>query len=281
MRRLTPAPGILAFYDGREGAREYEEPNWLDDGALILGIASYAIVDGDEALVYDTHLSVDRARWIREQLGAAKITVVLSHRHADHVAGTEAFADCEVLAGAQTARLLGEQRESFGAATPPIEPLVLPTGEVPPALQVGSIAVQALPFDIHASDHTLLWLPERRILLAADAVEDPVTVVAEPDRIEAHLRELDRLEALDPERILPAHGDPDVIAAGGYDVGIIEAMRVYLTALLAGDRRPVREILEGPLRHGWIHWYPAYEAVHEMNLESVARRGTSSGDGGN
>jgi hypothetical protein len=33
------------------------------------------------------------------------------------------------------------------------------------------------------------------------------------------------------------------------------------------------------LRHGWIHWYPAYEAVHEMNLESVARQG--SGDGGN
>ena len=281
MRLLQPADGILAFYDGREGKRELEQLNWLDDGALLLGIASYAIVDGDEALVYDTHLSVDRARWIRDQLDATKVTVVLSHRHIDHVAGTEAFADCNVLAGPLTAQLLDEQREVIEAAVPAVKPLVLPTGEVPPTLQVGAITVEALPFDIHASDHTLLWLPERRILLAADAVEDPVTVVAEPDRIEAHLRELDRLEALDPERILPAHGDPDVIAAGGYDVRIIEAMRVYLTALLAGDRRPVREILEGPLRHGWIHWYPAYEAVHEMNLESVARQGTGSGDGGN
>jgi cyclase len=269
MRLLAPTTGILAFYDGREGKREHDQPNWLDDGALMLGIASYAIVDGGEALVYDTHLSVDRARWIREQLNAAKITVVLSHRHTDHIAGTEAFADCEVLAGPLTAKLLGEQREAIEAATPPVKPLVLPTGEVPPTLQVGTTTVQALAFDIHAADHTLLWLPQRRILLAADAVEDPITFVAEPDRIEAHLRELDRLEALDPKIILPAHGDPDVIAAGGYSVGIIEATRVYLTALLAGDRRPLDELLKGPLRNGWIHPHPAYEAVHEENLKAV------------
>ncbi len=165
--------------------------------------------------------------------------------------------------------MLGEQREAIEAATPPVKPLVLPTGEVPPTLQVGTTTVQALAFDIHASDHTLLWLPDRRILLAADAVEDPITFVAEPDRIQAHLHELDRLEALDPDVILPAHGDPDVIAAGGYGVGIIEATRVYLTALLAGDRRPFDEILEGPLRNGWIHSYAAYEAVHEENLKAV------------
>src|SRR3954465_12610353 len=126
MRLLAPADGILAFYDGREGNRESDQPNWLDDAALKLGIASYAIVDGGEALVYDTHLSVDRARWIREQLGAARITVLLSHRHVDPVAGTEAFADCEVLAGPLTAQLLAEQREAIEAATPPVHPLVLP-----------------------------------------------------------------------------------------------------------------------------------------------------------
>jgi cyclase len=270
MQLLRPAPGILAFYDGRTGTREHDQPNWLDDGALMLGIASYAIVDGGEALVYDTHLSVDRARWIREQLDAARITVLLSHRHVDHVAGTEAFADCEVLAGPKTAERLAEQRETIEAAVPPVKPLVLPTGVVPATLRVGAITVEALPFDIHAADHTLLWIPERRILLAADAVEDPITFVAEPDRLEAHLRELDRLEALGPETILPAHGDPEVIAAGGYGIGIIEATRVYLRALLAGDRRPLDEILAAPLRSGWIHPHAPYEAVHQHNLEAVA-----------
>jgi cyclase len=269
MRLLAPTAGILAFYDGRDGRREHEQPNWLDDGALTLGTASYAVVDGGEALVYDTHLSVDRARWIREQLQAATITVVLSHRHIDHIAGTEAFADCDVLAGPLTAQLLGEQLEAIEAATPAVKPLVLPTGEVPSTLRVGTITVQALAFDIHAADHTLLWLPERRILLAADAVEDPITFVAEPDRVHAHLRELDRLQALDPKVILPAHGDPDVIASGGYGAELIQATRLYLTALLAGDERSLHEILAAPLRDGWIHWHPAYQAVHEHNLKAV------------
>jgi glyoxylase-like metal-dependent hydrolase (beta-lactamase superfamily II) len=272
VRLLRPAPGVLAFYDGREGRREHERPNWLDDGAFVLGIASYAIVDGDEALVYDTHLSVDRARWIREQLGAARITVVLSHRHVDHVAGTEAFADCEILAGPLTAKLLGEQREAIEAAMPPVKPLVLPTGEVPATFQVGTITVRALPFDIHAADHTLLWLPEQRILLAADAVEDPITFVDEPERIEENLRELDRLEALEPEAILPAHGDPEVIAGGGYSPSIIEATRIYLRALQAGDQRHYEQILEMPLRNSWIHPYPAYDAVHDENLRAVRSR---------
>ena len=168
MRLLTPPEGILAFYDGREGRRELEQPNWLDDGALMLGIASYAIVDGDEALVYDTRLSVDRARWIRERAQRDEVAVVLGPRHLDHVAGTEDdFADCDVLAGPLTAKLLGEQREAVETATPPVKPLVLPTARCRRALQVGTTTVQALAFDIHAYDHTLLWLPERRILLAA------------------------------------------------------------------------------------------------------------------
>ncbi len=63
MRVLRPAPNVLAFYDGRATATATpSEDNWVDEGALSLGIASYAIVDGGEALVYDTHVSVERGR---------------------------------------------------------------------------------------------------------------------------------------------------------------------------------------------------------------------------
>jgi cyclase len=59
LRVLEPGPGILAFYDGRvEGYRFDPKPNWVDDGALGLGVASYAILAGDEALVYDTGTSL-------------------------------------------------------------------------------------------------------------------------------------------------------------------------------------------------------------------------------
>ena len=69
LRMLEPADGILAFYDGRiEGHRFAAEDNWVDDGALSLGIASYALVEGDEALVYDTHISVPHARAVRSSV---------------------------------------------------------------------------------------------------------------------------------------------------------------------------------------------------------------------
>ena len=95
MRILEPAPGILAFYDGRvEGHRFADQDNWVDDGALSLGIASYAVISGDAGLVYDTQVSIPHAAFVRDALtarGVTKLRVVLSHWHLDHVAGTAAF----------------------------------------------------------------------------------------------------------------------------------------------------------------------------------------------
>ena len=103
-RVLRPAEGVYAFYDGRiEGYRFAERPNWVDEGALALGIASYAVVSGDRALVYDTHTSIEHARFVRaalEEEGVRSFTVVLSHWHLDHVAGTEVFRDSEVISSA-------------------------------------------------------------------------------------------------------------------------------------------------------------------------------------
>ena len=47
MRVLHPAEDVYAFYDGRvDGYRFAEGPNWVDEGAIALGIASYALVGG-------------------------------------------------------------------------------------------------------------------------------------------------------------------------------------------------------------------------------------------
>lgn len=53
LRILQPAPNIIAFYDGRvPGVRACsDKPNWLDDGAYELGVCTYAIVSGSEALL--------------------------------------------------------------------------------------------------------------------------------------------------------------------------------------------------------------------------------------
>lgn len=284
LRILRPAPGVLAFYEGRDGGRFAAEPNWVDEGALSLGIASYAILDGEQALVYDTHVSVERGRAIREAVeaaGARRIVVVLSHWHLDHVAGTEAFADCEVIATARTAELLTANREAIeGGALegpPAISPLVLPTRtfEERLSLTVGATAVELIHIDVHSDDAAIAWLPASRLLLAGDTVEDTVTYVDEPQGFANHLRDLDRMLALQPERVLPNHGDPEVIAGGGYGPGLLRATQDYIRLLIRSGEEPalrdlsLRELLATQLDSGDLRYFEPYEQVHRENLAKV------------
>jgi cyclase len=285
MRVLRPAGGIVAFYDGRvEGYRFAEGSNWVDDGALALGIASYAIVDGDEALVYDTHVSVDHARFVRGALEAEGITrfvVLLSHKHLDHIAGTAVFADCEVIATAHTADALAADRAAIEAGTkagpPGIDPLVLPTRtfEDHMSLDVGRLRLELMHVDIHSDDAAVIWLPGDRLLLAGDTLEDTVTYLAEPDGLDRHLIDLERLWDLDPDRILPNHGAPEVIAAGGYRKGLIRATQEYIRVLQrcrdepALRGAPLAELVDDSVHAGWITYFAPYEAVHRANVAAV------------
>ena len=115
MRVHRPEPDVLAFYDGRRpGVRLWSAaPNWLDDGAYELGVATYAVVSGDEALVYDTHISCPHAEIVRRtlrDLGVRRFTVLLSHWHRDHVAGNAVFADGPILAQPLTRQYLEAER---------------------------------------------------------------------------------------------------------------------------------------------------------------------------
>lgn len=284
LRILEPYPGIYAYYDGRiEGKRLYsEDPNWLDDGAYSLGIASYAIVDGSEALIYDTHMTLDHARAIRahvEGLGARGLTVVLSHWHDDHIAGNEVFADCEIIALKATDKAMRDNKEKIESQEPPISPLVMPTKtfERSMALKVGARPVELHHFDIHSHDGSVMWLPEERILFAGDTLEDTVTYISEPEHIATHIAELERMATWPVERILPNHGDPDRIATGGYHKTLIDANRDYLERLIDPEEssRAHTMSLADFLRHdistGAVIYFAPYETVHRENIAAVAR----------
>jgi glyoxylase-like metal-dependent hydrolase (beta-lactamase superfamily II) len=284
-RVLRPAAGVFAFFDGRiEGYRLDERPNWVDEGALSLGIASYAVVSDGEALIYDTHVSVEHARNIRRVLDAhdvRKFTVVLSHWHLDHVAGNAVFGDCEIIASERTAELLIRFKSAIERGEhegpPPIDPLVLPSAVFADRLRlsIGSIPVQLIHTDIHSDDATLLWLPEQRLLFCGDAMEDPVTYVDEPGRFDTHLTNLAGLRQLDPERILPNHGDPQVISDGGYSRDLIRATERYIHMLKRCRAEPnlrtlgLREFIAESLDAGSLHYFAPYEAVHRHNVKTV------------
>jgi len=278
-RIFEPYPGIFAYYDGRiAGKRLYsEEPNWLDDGAFSLGIASYAIVDGNEALVYDTHITLDHARAIRahlKALGVSKITVILSHFHNDHIAGNEVFADCVIVANGATARLLEAEKPRIAARLPTIDPVIMPNSlfEGSRSITVGNRTVELHEFNIHSPDATVLWLPEERLLFAGDTLEDTVTYMTEPAALALHLEELKRLRSFPINRILPCHGDPERILGGGYEPSFIDATIRYVEAM--NDQVPEPEIWREPLaqavsedvKSGALIYIPAYEDVHASNV---------------
>jgi glyoxylase-like metal-dependent hydrolase (beta-lactamase superfamily II) len=282
LRMIEAGPGVYAYYDGRIDGKRLHSPrrNWLDDGAYGLGIASYAIVSGVHALVYDTHISLDHARAVRthlEGLGVTRIEVVLSHWHTDHVAGNAVFADFTMIANVRTALALVENETLLSVKDPPIAPLILPNrlydGRLD--LKVGDRRVELLEFDIHSADGTVLHLPDEGLLLAGDTVEDTVTYIAEPAGIDRHIRELDRLAGLPFARILPNHGRVEQIGVGGYGAGLIEANRRYLQRLSARidepdlAREPLSIFVAGEIAEGWISHYPAYEQVHRDNIESL------------
>ena len=282
LRILEPAPNILAFYDGRIANARLcsNESNWLDDGAYTLGVANYAVYDGNEAVVFDTHISIAHAKAIRKELenrGITSIRVVLSHYHQDHVAGNGGFKDCEIIASQKTEQALLDCKQAFITRPPAIDPLVMPTTiiEGEKTLHVGEIEIILRPLEIHSFDGSVIYMPKSKTLLAADTLEDTVTYVDEPHRLEIHLAELDRLSTWDINTILPSHGDPDRIANGGYDVTFIKATRDYVAKLLRCPEEPklcdqsLSEFVAADIESGAMIYVESYEPVHRNNVKVV------------
>ncbi|WP_284162756.1 MBL fold metallo-hydrolase [Frigidibacter sp. SD6-1] len=285
LRVLNPEPGLYAYYDGRvPGYRFIEAPNWVDEGAISLGTASYALVAGDEALVYDSHVSVAHAGAIRahlEGLGVRRFTVTYSHWHLDHVAGTAAFAGAPVIANVLTLRHLAAHRKAVEDATyhglPAINPLILPTEtfEGHMAFEFGGERIELIAANIHSDDAALLWLPGRGVLLAGDTVEDTVTYVGAPEDFAIHLRDLEKIARLGARRIYPNHGAPERIASGGYGGDLLAATARYVSWLQSLAARPeqgardLADVVAQDLEAGTLIYWREYEAVHRQNVEQT------------
>lgn len=279
---------VLCFYDGRPAQNTVTpgDNNWADFGANNVGVATYVIYRGDQALVYDTFPSVRQAKWVRDYLEKAGIhhfVVVNSHWHLDHVGGNAVYADSDQIATEKTRQKLIAHKPAIEAGTeegpPAIAPLLVPgiglTADT--WVTIGDVRIALRPVEIHSADGLVIWLPDDHLLLAGDTLEDTVTFVAEPDRIPDQVRNLAAMRQWDFDRIYPNHGNPDVIAHGGYSKALIDVTRDYLRALVnhAHDadflRQPIDGYVADPVRQGTISLWWAYREAHESNLSKVAK----------
>ncbi|KAF2730159.1 Zn-dependent hydrolase [Polyplosphaeria fusca] len=280
IRIFEPYPGIFAYYDGRTGERFHsEDPNWLDDGAFTLGVSTYAIVSGSEALLYDAGITTDHAAFMLnhvETLGVNKTTLVYSHFHNDHIAGAPALKKSTIVGQTQTEATIRRNTDRLAKGDPPIQ-AVLPTTlyEDQMTLNIGNTTIELHHFNIHTPDGTILFLPQQGLLFAGDTLEDTATFIADAASLPTHQQELKRMAELPIKKILPAHGSPDRIAAGGYATTFIDATLRYIQAVdepveaPAAWSKPLSEVVAADVEAGNLIYFAKYEDVHASNVDSI------------
>ncbi len=278
---------LISFYDGRpaQAPRPAERKNWAQYGALDVGVATYVIHSGDQALVYDSFPTAELAGWVRDYLTKAGIkhfTLVNSHWHLDHVGGNAVYADVDRIATEQTIQLLTAKRAAIEAGSewgpPAIKPLIVPNVGISADTRyhVGDITVELRPVMIHSNDGLVIYLPADRILLAGDTLEDTVTFIAEPEHVVEHYLNMRKLQRWPIDRIFPNHGDPDVISAGGYPKSLIEATLNYLRAVILRSHDldyasgTLEDYVSDSLQKGWVSVWWAYRQPHKDNLSKVS-----------
>jgi glyoxylase-like metal-dependent hydrolase (beta-lactamase superfamily II) len=209
-------------------------------------VPNIGIVTGDNAvLVIDTAMGAENGRRVvreaRRIAGDRKLFLTTTHFHPEHAFGAQPFQrDATYVANSAQAQELADKGaeyvEMFSGFGPALAELLADVELVAPEityageearLDLGGTAVELLYYGpAHTRGDQLVLLREERILFAGDLVENRfLPIFPDEDAIGSRwLGLLDRIEALDPDVVVPGHG-----AIG--DVGLVEELRAYLLAV--------------------------------------------------
>lgn len=145
----------------------------------------------------------------RALVGLSLAQVLVTHAHSDHASGAPAIAGRHP--GVRFLKMPWPGRDDrWPAAWQPVA-----DGDV---IDAGDACLTAVHTPGHAPDHLCFWHPETRTLFGGDLVIQGTTVYIPAGLqgdLSAYLASLARVRALEPVRILPAHGpaieDPDAL----------------------------------------------------------------------
>lgn len=159
------------------------------------GTNSYLLSGPGSGQVVVVDPGEDDAEHLAALAGAGRVVLALvTHWHPDHTGGSASFA---AMTGAPVRALdagFCHGGEPLGA------------GEV---IEAAGMRIEVVPSPGHTADSVSLYLPEDGSVLTGDTILGRgTTVITHPDgSVGDYLATLDRLEALGPLRVLPAHGD--------------------------------------------------------------------------
>lgn len=190
---------------------------------------SAALVLPEGVAVVDTQTTPAVGARLRGQI--ARVTprpvrwVINTHYHGDHVGGNNAFADAEIVAPEETARLVVERDQerveychTFGLLLQDVPAVRRPdrTFRGRTTLESGGETLEIMQLGrCETPDAAVVWWPSRRALMAGDGVAtDQYPWLGVPfldEGLQADgewLRYLDGIAALRPRVLIPGHGRP-------------------------------------------------------------------------
>lgn len=220
MARIAPTgrqSGDLQLYRVTDGVYLYR--GFFSNSAVL--------VLSDCVVVVDTQITPRAGERLRQAI--ARVTdrpvthVVNTHYHGDHAGGNGAFADCEIIATAETARYVDERDDerldyarTFGLIFQDVPVVAPPTrtfsGEL--ELDVGGERLRIFQAGrVETPDACVVYWPRREVLLCGDGIATVSYPYLGVPFLDEGLRDdgewigfLRRMQALDPEFVLAGHG---------------------------------------------------------------------------
>lgn len=209
------------------------------------------VVGSRAALVVDTGMGLSNGERVLRELAKVSthkdVYVVSTHFHPEHALGEAAFPTTATLLRARTQQ---QDIDEFGlsladtfASRSPVNKRLLDGARYRKAdvifdgertVDLGGVRVRLMALGpTHTRGDTVAWVEDDRVLFAGDIVMNGTFVAfASPySSVKAWLAALDRLEPLDPARIVPSHG-------GIGDASLIANDKAYLLAV----QRRTREL---------------------------------------
>ncbi|EJO94147.1 beta-lactamase domain-containing protein [Ectopseudomonas mendocina DLHK] len=195
-----------------------------DNGGNIVNVGFIETADG--VVVIDSGPSRRYGEALRQSIekatGKAVVRVLLTHHHPDHALGNQAFAGVPIAALPETTRLLAEQGDAMAENMYRLvgdwmrgTEVVLPSEEVQEGtLEIGGRRLQLLALRGHTGADLAILDERTGVLFAGDILfyQRALTTPNSPG-LDVWQADLDRLEALPWQQIVPGHGPVTTDAA--------------------------------------------------------------------